>query len=228
MFKIGLYVEDKLELLIKETFDYTFINIKSYNHQKISDNHITLLIVDDTITDLYNYLKQCKSFGFKVLYMVSSTDLITLRKYLKEKLIFDFLRKINYEMIQECIDSLELYNNENSKLFIDDIFVKAWILPKNILYITYINHLRKSSIQTIENKIYLSRKKLSDIENLFFSFPEFHRIDRSNIINITHIKEINLKEEKLVFDNNFTLSLSKKKLKNLEVNFLNTLNTIKL
>ena len=226
MIKIGIHTEKNLEILIREGFDCNFITIKNYPVQKIADENIILLIIDDTVGDIYAYLQQCKKYNFKIILMASVFDPVMLRKYIKEELIFDFLKKIDYDMLQESFETFKPKNNEFSKIFIDDIFVKAWILPEKILYISYISHLRKSSIQTVENKIYLSRKKLSDIEKLILSFPEFYKIKRNVIINMKHVKEINLKDEILTFDNNSTLSLSKNTLKNLEFYILNFSNSI--
>ncbi len=228
MIKVGIYTEKNLELLIRENFDYELINIKNYTLQKIFEGGITFLIIDNTMGDVYQYLKQCRAYKFNIIYMASSFDPLILRKYVREGLIFDFLKKINYEMIQNSIESAVVKNTKTSKIFIDDILVKAWIAPEKILYINYIRHLRKSSIKTTDNKIYLSKKKLSDVENLLFSFSQFYRIERSTIINVEHVKEINIKDEMLIFDNNSVLSLSKKSLKNIESSLLNYSNSIKL
>ena len=48
------------------------------------------------------------------------------------------------------------------------------------------------------------------IEALLSSHREFQRIERSSIINMKRIKEINLKEELLIFDNGIIFQLSKK------------------
>ena len=108
------------------------------------------------------------------------------------------------------------------------LFIKCIIKPKEILYISYSSSIRKSIIKVENDKTYLSKNNLMQIEALLSSHREFQRIERSSIINMKRIKEINLKEELLIFDNGIIFQLSKKILRNLEVKYLNFFNFIKL
>lgn len=150
-----------------------------------------------------------------------------LRKYIKENLIFDFLKKSDYRLIEEIIDFINVKNSKKEKIYIDTNSVKLLVEPKEILYIGYSKIIRKSVIK-IDEKEYLSNKSLSEIQALLFKFSEFIRIERSCIINLARIKEINLKEEILIFDNNEILQLSKKILKRVEMLWLNSNVIIKL
>ena len=118
-------------------------------------------------------------------------------------------------------------NSKKEKIYIDTNSVKLLVEPKEILYIGYSKIIRKSVIK-IDEKEYLSNKSLSEIQALLFKFSEFIRIERSCIINLARIKEINLKEEILIFDNNEILQLSKKILKRVEMLWLNSNAIIKL
>lgn len=142
-------------------------------------------------------------------------------------MIFDFLKKSDYRLIEEIIDFINVKNSKKEKIYIDTNSVKLLVEPKEILYIGYSKIIRKSVIK-IDEKEYLSNKSLSEIQALLFKFSEFIRIERSCIINLARIKEINLKEEILIFDNNEILQLSKKILKRVEMLWLNSNVIIKL
>ena len=143
-------------------------------------------------------------------------------------MIFDFLKKIDYILIEEVVESMKKLKNRNVNICIDDSFIKCSIKPREILYISYSSNVRKSTIKLENGKIYLSKNNLIQIENLLSLYPEFQRIERSSIVNMKRIKEINIKEALLVFDNGLDFQLSKKILRNLEVKDLNLYNFIKL
>lgn len=227
MGKIALETEKNLEILLREYFEYDFIDTKNYDIQNILEENIRILIIDDSNKNLDIRLELCKKYNINVILLATVFDMLILRKYIKEKLISDFLKKKNYQLIDESIDSLNESKEKKTKIYIDDSFVKALINPNDILYISYLRHVRKSVIK-IDGNEYLSKKNLIEIENLLSAYPEFIRIERSSIININHIKEINSKKEVLIFDNNESLQLSRKILKKLEIQYIENTGVIKL
>ncbi len=228
MIKIGIEVEKNLETLIRESFRYSFVDTSGYEVQRFSENNILFIIIDDSVKDLEARLRFYKDYKIKVLLLASVFNILTLRKYLRENLIFDFLKKIDYILIEEVVDSLKKQKNKDVNIYIDDSFIKCSIKPKEILYISYSSSIRKSIIKVENDKTYLSKNNLMQIEALLSTHREFQRIERSSIINMKRIKEINLKEELLIFDNGIIFQLSKKILRNLEVKYLNFFNFIKL
>lgn len=227
MTKIAIETDRTLKILLREYFEYEFIETKNYEIDDILKEGISLLIIDDSIENIESRLKILKKYKIKVILLFLEPDIYILRKYIKENLIFDFLKKSDYRLIEEIIDFINVKNSKKEKIYIDTNSVKLLVEPKEILYIGYSKIIRKSVIK-IDEKEYLSNKSLSEIQALLFKFSEFIRIERSCIINLARIKEINLKEEILIFDNNEVLQLSKKILKRVEMLWLNSNAIIKL
>ena len=227
MTKIAIETDRTLKILLREYFEYEFIETKNYDIDDILKEGISLLIIDDSIENIESRLKILKKYKIKVILLFLEPDIYILRKYIKENLIFDFLKKSDYRLIEEIIDFINVKNSKKEKIYIDTNSVKLLVEPKEILYIGYSKIIRKSVIK-IDEKEYLSNKSLSEIQALLFKFSEFIRIERSCIINLARIKEINLKEEILIFDNNEILQLSKKILKRVEMLWLNSNAIIKL
>ncbi|WP_443862866.1 LytTR family transcriptional regulator DNA-binding domain-containing protein [Fusobacterium ulcerans] len=227
MTKIAIETDRTLKILLREYFEYEFIETKNYEIDDILKEGISLLIIDDSIENIESRLKILKKYKIKVILLFLEPDIYILRKYIKENLIFDFLKKSDYRLIEEIIDFINVKNSKKEKIYIDTNSVKLLVEPKEILYIGYSKIIRKSVIK-IDEKEYLSNKSLSEIQALLFKFSEFIRIERSCIINLARIKEINLKEEILIFDNNEILQLSKKILKRVEMLWLNSNAIIKL
>lgn len=225
--KIAIETDRTLKILLREYFEYEFIETKNYEIDDILKEGISLLIIDDSIENIESRLKILKKYKIKVILLFLEPDIYILRKYIKENLIFDFLKKSDYRLIEEIIDFINVKNSKKEKIYIDPNSVKLLVEPKEILYIGYSKIIRKSVIK-IDEKEYLSNKSLSEIQALLFKFSEFIRIERSCIINLARIKEINLKEEILIFDNNEILQLSKKILKRVEMLWLNSNAIIKL
>ena len=227
MTKIAIETDRTLKILLREYFVDEFIETKNYEIDDILKEGISLLIIDDSIENIESRLKILKKYKIKVILLFLEPDIYILRKYIKENLIFDFLKKSDYRLIEEIIDFINVKNSKKEKIYIDTNSVKLLVEPKEILYIGYSKIIRKSVIK-IDEKEYLSNKSLSEIQALLFKFSEFIRIERSCIINLARIKEINLKEEILIFDNNEILQLSKKILKRVEMLWLNSNAIIKL
>ena len=94
MIKIGIEVEKNLETLIRESFRYSFVDTSGYEIQRFSENNILFIIIDDSVKDLEARLRFYKDYKIKVLLLASVFNILTLRKYLRENLIFDFLKKL--------------------------------------------------------------------------------------------------------------------------------------
>ena len=225
--KIALEVDKGLEILLREYYEYEFINTADYEIHDILKEEISLLITDDSDKNAELRLKLLKKCNIKVLLLSSDFDIQILRKYIRENLIFDFLKKKDYQMIEEIIDFINTQNNIKNKLYIDTSSMKVLVEPDDILYISYSKVIRKAVIKT-RNQEYFTTRHLFEIEGLLSDFSEFVRIERSNIVNINRISGINFKEEILIFDNNEILQLSRRILKKLEIFWLNSEDVIKL
>ena len=225
--KIALEIGKGLEILLREYYEYEFINTENYEIYDILKEKVTLLIMDDSGENTESRLKLLKKYNVKVLLLSSDFDIQTLRKYIREKLIFDFLKKKNYQLIEEIIDYINAQDNVTDKIYIETSSMKVLIEPDDILYISYSKVIRKAVVKTV-NQEYFTARHLFEIEKLLSKFSEFVRIERSNIVNINRISGINFKEEIVIFDNNETLQLSRRILKKLEIVWVNTINVIKL
>ena len=225
--RIAVEIDTSLEILLKEYYEYEFIDTKNYEAHDILKENVVLLIMDDSGEDTELRLRLLKKYNIKVLLLSSGFDIQSLRKCIREKLIVDFLKKKDYHLIDEIIDFVNNENDKKNKLYIDTSFIKVLIEPCDILYISYSKIIRKSAIKTTDQE-YLSNKHLFEIEELLSGFPEFVRIERSNIVNMNKIKGINFKEEIIIFDNNETLQLSRRILKKLEIIWISGINAVKL
>ena len=225
--RIALEIERNLEILLREYYEYDFINTVNYEVHDILKEDITLLIMDDSDKNAGLRLKLLKKYNIKVLFLSSDFDIQILRKYIRENLIFDFLKKKDYQLIEEIMGFITTQNNAKNKLFIDTSSMKVLVEPHDILYISYSKVIRKSVIKTSDQE-YFTARHLFEIEGLLSRFSEFVRIERSNIVNMNRISGINFKEEMLIFDNNEILQLSRRILKKLETFWINSEDVIKL
>ena len=228
MIRIALEVEDALQTLLKEYFEYEFISTKDYNFQKIYSEHFDLAILDSVHENLENRLWEYKSKEIKVILLATFFDIMILRNLLHKKLIYDFLNKRDYVYIDEILENIANENERNAELCIEDSFVKTFVSINDIIYITYSRYTRKSCVRLYNGNEFLSKNNLVEIEDILSPYPEFSRIERSNIVNLNRIKQINYKKEVLIFDSDEILQLSKRTLKHAEDIYINNKKIIKL
>lgn len=225
--KIALEIDKGLEILLREYYEYEFINTADYEIYDILKEEVILLIMDDSGKNTGLRLELLKKYNIKVLLLSSDFDIQVLRKYIRENLIFDFLKKKDYQLIEEIVDFVNTLGNVKNKFYIDTSSMKVLIEPDDILYVGYSKVVRKAVIKTTDQE-YFTTRHLFEIEELLSEFAEFVRIERSNIVNINRISGINFKEEMLIFDNNEILQLSRRILKKLETFWINSEDVIKL
>ena len=84
--KIALEIGKGLEILLREYYEYEFINTENYEIYDILKEKVTLLIMDDSGENTESRLKLLKKYNVKVLLLSSDFDIQTLRKYIREKL----------------------------------------------------------------------------------------------------------------------------------------------
>ena len=228
MVRIALEVEDALQTLLKEYFEYEFISTKDYNFQKIYSEHFDLAILDSVHENLENRLWEYKSKEIKVILLATFFDVMILRNLLHKKLIYDFLNKRDYIYIDEILENIANENERNAELCIEDSFVKTFVSINDIIYITYSRYTRKSCVRLYNGNEFLSKNNLVEIEDILSPYPEFSRIERSNIVNLNRIKQINYKKEVLIFDSDEILQLSKRTLRHAEDIYINNKKIIKL
>ena len=133
--RIALEIDRNLEILLREYYEYDFINTVNYEVHDILKEDITLLIMDDSDKNAELRLKLLKKYNIKVLFLSSDFDIQILRKYIRENLIFDFLKKKDYQLIEEIMGFITTQNNAKNKLFIDTSSMKVLVEPHDILYI---------------------------------------------------------------------------------------------
>lgn len=218
MFKIALEIEKNMEILLREYFEYEFINTQEYTFEKINSENFDIAIIDYSIKDLELRLLEFKTYKIKVILLATIFDILTLRYLLNKQLIYDFLNKKDYTHIEEIVQNMTIKENIETEisLCINDNFNKTIVSLEEVLYISYSRYIRKSLIKLDNNKEVFSKKNLVEIENLLSLSSRFVRIDRSNIVNIKRIKTVNYKKELITFDTGESLQFSKKILKKIE------------
>ena len=74
MSRIALEIDRNLEILLREYYEYDFINTANYEVHDISKEDITLLIMDDSDKNVGLRLKLLKKYNIKVLFLSSDFD----------------------------------------------------------------------------------------------------------------------------------------------------------
>ena len=87
MNKIALEIGKGLEILLREYYEYEFINTENYEIYDILKEKVTLLIMDDSGENTESRLKLLKKYNVKVLLLSSDFDIQTLRKYIRGQII---------------------------------------------------------------------------------------------------------------------------------------------
>ena len=213
--KIAFEVENTLQTLLKEYFEYDFIDTKDQDFSKIYSEHFDLAILDSNCKNLENRLWGYKAQDIKVILLATVFDIMLLRTLMHKKLIYDFLNKRDYIYIDEIIENIS-ESEKDTQLFIEDSFIKTFVSVNDIVYITYSRYTRKSAVILYNGNEFFTKKNLIEIERILSSHPEFSRVERSSIVNLNRIWQINYKKEILIFDSGEILQLSKRTLKNVE------------
>lgn len=147
------------------------------------------------------------------------TEFFIKYKILKNKL--EFHKRDEYIYLENFIGGNSNFSFlPQNKIILSDSF-KELITPiKNIEYFSYDRNLKKS-FAVVMGKAYFLRKSLTEIEKIVEN-SSFIRVERSIILNIEQIKEIDYKEEYILTKSDQKIYLGKQILKKISENYFSS------
>lgn len=207
MLKVGLWVSNPTYLLICNTIQGTFLDLR--NSPKLMEE-CSLVILDETFSteDHSEYLPLID----KAVVLMSNSTTSVARSLLKADSLFDMISKRDFVLLEKILQ--EFYREEVQYLRIETATSVSLIKKEEIAYISYDRLLRRSVFTLINDETYFSKISLGELEEILTG--EFLRVERGCIINKTRLKSINFKDELLLFTGGATLSLGRRTLKKME------------
>lgn len=172
-----------------------------------------LIIMESNQQELNTYLDIAKKAGKKIVLWGEGIKPSTLRYYLKEDIIYDYIDA------DSCLNLIGIINKVEEEgrrdiINISDSCKEIFLSLNKLHYITYDRVNRKTILNYGDKKVTLT-KKLTELEFCLQPYGNFIKADRSTIVNTHLIEGINYKEESLVFQSGESISISKNKLKEL-------------
>lgn len=211
MTKIGVEIDENLVTLLKETLDYNFVHISLDN---MYDYNVVILDID--ITNLKEKIKNLSEKGCSIIILLGNNNIKEMRTLLKSKYIDDCLLRHDIYEIENSIEKILNKRNNYSEFYLKDTFYKGLVKFSEVLYIDYCRISRKTKFNLLNNNSFSLKRNFSDIEELLSNISIFYKLERGLIINISLIKFLDYKEEKIIFTNGDNLYISKNKIKELE------------
>ena len=207
MLKVGLWVSNPTYLLICNTIQGTFLDLR--NSPKLMEE-CSLVILDETFSteDHSEYLPLID----KAVVLMSNSTTSVARSLLKADSLFDMISKRDFVLLEKILQ--EFYREEVQYLRIETATSVSLIKREEIAYISYDRLLRRSVFTLINDETYFSKISLGELEQILTG--EFLRVERGCIINKARLKSINFRDELLLFTGGATLSLGRRTLKKME------------
>ncbi len=207
MLKIGLWVSNPTYLLICNTIQGNFLDLR--NSPELIEE-CSLIILDETFKseDHSEYLPLID----KAVVLMSNSTTSVARSLLKAGSLFDMISKRDFTLLEKILQ--EFYREEAQYLRIETATSVSLIKKDEIAYVSYDRLLRRSVFTLINEETYFSKISLGELEDILTG--EFLRVERGCIINKTRLKSINFRDELLLFAGGVTLPLGRRTLKKME------------
>lgn len=214
--KYLFYGDDLFFYLLKETIS---INIEKLNLSSEINFEESILISDNNI---FNETELNISEFTKILVFSDriDTEFYKNNQSIKDKI--EFHKRDEYIYLENFIlTKSSTITPEKSRVILSDSF-KDLITPlENIEYFSYDRNLKKS-FAIVNGKPYFLRKSLAEIEKAVEN-TNFIRVERSIILNLNQIKEIDYKEEFILTNSSEKIYLGKSILKKISENYFSSL-----
>ncbi len=207
MLKIGLWVSNPTYLLICNTIEGDFLDVR--DSPKLLEE-CSLVILDETFTDEKSS-EYLPLIGKAVVLMGNSTTSVA-RELLKAGSLFDMISKRDFILLEGILR--DFYREEVEYIRIETATSVSLIKRDEIAYISYDRLLRRSVFTLIDGESYLSKISLGEVEEILTG--DFLRVERGCIINKARLKSINFRDELLLFTGGVTLPLGRRILKKME------------
>ena len=213
-------------LMFKNNINYIINTYNCFNkdlEREINlDNGFKIYILD---IELGNYsgidiVRLIRKRDWNSIIIISTAhDELFNRVFSDNLLIFAFISKFdNYDKnLKKCLTKvLEI---TNIKKFLKFNINKNFYFVKldEILYLKFDKSIRKTIIKTFNNEYSINKPLKNFIDQLD---NNFFRVNKSYIINLINVIEINYKEETIIFNNNIILENIKINKKEIDLNEL--------
>ena len=214
--KYLFYGDELFFYLLKET---TSIKIEKLENYKEKNYEECILITDNNIFSVKN---MDISLFNKTIIFSDRIDTEFFIKYKNSKNQLEFHKRDEYIYLENFTEKENIFSfSSQNKVILSDSF-KELITPiKNIEYFSYDRNLKKS-FAVVMGKAYFLRKSLTEIEKIVEN-TNFIRVERSIILNIEQIKEIDYKEEYILTKSEEKIYLGKSILKKISENYFSSL-----
>lgn len=210
------YGDELFFYLLKET---TSLKIERTEILEIENAEESVLITDNNIfavSDIdFSLFKKILIFSDRI-----DTEFYKNNQNLKNRIEFhkrdEYIYFENFTSVSE-----EGTVSVKEKIILSDSF-KDLVTPlKDIEYFSYDRNLKKS-FAIVKGKTYFLRKPLGEIEKAVEN-TNFIRVERSVILNIEQIKEIDYKEEYILTNSSEKIYLGKSILKKISENYFSSM-----
>lgn len=210
------YGDELFFYLLKET---TSLKIERTEILEIENTEESVLITDNNIfavSDIdFSLFKKILIFSDRI-----DTEFYKNNQNLKNRIEFhkrdEYIYFENFTSVSE-----EGTVAAKEKIILSDSF-KDLVTPlKDIEYFSYDRNLKKS-FAIVKGKTYFLRKSLGEIEKAVEN-TNFIRVERSVILNIEQIKEIDYKEEYILTNSSEKIYLGKSILKKISENYFSSM-----
>lgn len=214
--EIPFYGDELFFYLLKET---TSLKIERTEILEIENAEESVLITDNNIfavSDIdFSLFKKILIFSDRI-----DTEFYKNNQNLKNRIEFhkrdEYIYFENFTSVSE-----EGTVSVKEKIILSDSF-KDLVTPlKDIEYFSYDRNLKKS-FAIVKGKTYFLRKSLGEIEKAVEN-TNFIRVERSVILNIEQIKEIDYKEEYILTNSSEKIYLGKSILKKISENYFSSM-----
>lgn len=213
MIKIGIEVESNLKILLKEVLNYNLIDIQRDENEI---DKIAVLIIDINIPNVKEKIKKYYELGIPIILVLGKENIREMREYFLGGQIKDCILRQDIFKLEESIQA-QINSPQNYKSFyLCDTYQKGILDFDEVIYISYSSVSRKTEFHLKNAEIFSIKSNFSEIEEKINSIKDFAKLDRGTIINISLIKILDYKEERIIFKDNSHVYTSKAKLKELE------------
>lgn len=210
MIKIGVDIDEKLIILLKEMLDYEFINTKR------ESSSFEIFIIDIDTENITDKIKANYKKGIPVIVVLGKNNIKEMRTLFLSNYVADCILKHEIYEIEKSIEKLIYSKQKYTQFYLNDNQKKGIIDFSEVTYISYCRTTRRIQFHLINKEVFTLKENFSIIEEKLETINSFYKIERGTIINTSLIRYIDYKEETIIFRDFSILYVSKIKLKKIE------------
>ncbi|AVQ27649.1 LytTR family transcriptional regulator DNA-binding domain-containing protein [Fusobacterium ulcerans] len=210
MIKIGVDIDEKLIILLKEMLDYEFINTKR------ESSSFEIFIIDIDTENITDKIKANYKKGIPVIVVLGKNNIKEMRTLFLSNYVADCILKHEIYEIEKSIEKLIYSKQKYTQFYLNDNQKKGIIDFSEVTYISYCRTTRRIQFHLTNKEVFTLKENFSIIEEKLETINSFYKIERGTIINTSLIRYIDYKEETIIFRDFSILYVSKIKLKKIE------------